>query len=188
MISVEILFLGLALAIDAAVVSFAIGLLHLDSSKSEKIKNALLVSLVFGSFQFLMLWLGSYGGLKFSFSSYGYLFQVVVIGIFFLIASKFVQESLKTETRRLEWGFFPVLLLAFVTSLDALVSGISIGTLPQTEVIAFQVGLLTWIVCLLFYVFSQFFQQIPEKWLLRFAAIIFLILGGSTLIGILQRG
>jgi len=50
MFSLEIALLGFALAVDAAVVTFAIGLLHYDKPSSEKFKRGLLVSLAFGFF------------------------------------------------------------------------------------------------------------------------------------------
>ena len=59
MISLEITVLGLALAVDAAVVSFAMGLLSLKLSLQQKILRGLLITLTFGLFQFLMLWGGS---------------------------------------------------------------------------------------------------------------------------------
>ena len=187
MFSLEIVFLGLALAIDAAVVTFAIGLLQVHLSKAERIKRGLLVASVFGLFQFLMLWLGSYAGYLFSFSSYGYLFQFVIVTIFFLIAFKFIQESISEEDRELEWGFMPLLLLGFATSIDALVSGVSFGTLPQPYVAAGGVGIITFLVCGLFYLISQFFKKIPDKWLLRFAGLIFLILGAQILLAFFYK-
>lgn len=187
MFSLEILLLGSALAIDAAVVTFAIGLLQIHLARGERIKRGVLIASVFGLFQFLMLWLGSYAGYLFSFSSYGYLFQFVVVTIFFLIAFKFIQESLNEEDRELEWGFMPLLLLGFATSIDALVSGVSFGTLPRPYMAAGGVGIITLLVCGLFYLVSQFFRKIPDKWLLRFAGLIFLILGTEILLAFFYK-
>ncbi|WP_408096850.1 manganese efflux pump MntP family protein [Peredibacter sp. HCB2-198] len=187
MFTLEILLLGLALAIDAAVVTFALGLLQVHLSKGERVKRGLMITLAFGIFQFLMLWAGSYAGYLFTFSSYGYLFQFVVATIFFLIAFKFVQESLNEEDRDLEWGLMPLILLGFATSIDALVSGVSFGTLPQPYFAAGSVGIVTFLVCGLFYLISQFFQKIPDKWLLRFAGLIFIILGAEIVLAIFYK-
>lgn len=187
MFSLEILLLGSALAIDAAVVTFAIGLLQAHLSVAEKVKRGILVTLVFGLFQFFMLWAGSYAGYLFTFSSYGYLFQFVVATIFFLIAFKFVQESLNEEDRELEWGIMPLILLGFATSIDALISGVSFGTLPQPYIAAGGVGIITLLVCAIFYLVSQFFRKIPDKWLLRFAGLIFIILGAEILLAIIYK-
>lgn len=177
MFSLEIVLLGLALAIDAAVVTFAIGLLHYEMSPFEKLKRGFLISLAFGIFQFVMLWVGAYAGFLFTFSSYGYYFQFVVALIFFGLALKFVQESLKIEEKKHEWGLIPVVILAFATSIDAMASGVSLGTLPRAYFAAIEVGLITFSVCGGFYFMSQFFRQVPDRWLLRFGAVIFLFLG-----------
>ncbi|HXH29547.1 MAG TPA: manganese efflux pump [Bacteriovoracaceae bacterium] len=188
MFSVEILLLGLALAMDAAVVAFAIGLLHSKISPVKKLQRGLLVALLFGFSQFGMLWLGSYAGYLFSFSSYGYLFQFVVAAIFVLIAVKFFQESLNTEDRNLEWKLVPVLLLAFATSVDALAAGVSFGTLPSSNLAALEVGAITFGASGTFYLISQFLRHIPERWLLRFASLIFLVLGSKIIMEFFNKG
>ncbi len=184
----EIVLLGLALAIDAAVVAFAIGLLNLKLPSSLRWQRGATVALLFGAFQFFMLWLGSWGGYLFSFSSYGYLFQFVVAAIFFLISLKFFQESLKHEERNLEWKILPMLLLGVATSVDALAAGISFGTLPNSTSAALEVGVITVVMAGAFYAFSQFLKQIPERWLLRFASAIFLFLGAQTVWEFFYRG
>jgi manganese efflux pump family protein len=178
MLNLEIVLLGLALATDAAVVAFAIGLLHHNYSFFPKVLRALSVSLVFGVFQFLMLWLGSYGGFFFSFSKYGYLYQLIVAGIFFVIAAKFFYESLETEKKHINDGVMPLLVIGLATSIDALAAGMSFGTLPKSYLVATDIGFITFALCVLFYSLAQFFKNIPEPWLLRFAGIIFLGLGG----------
>lgn len=183
MFSLEITLLGFALAVDAAVVTFAIGLLHYEMPPGEKFKRGLLVSLAFGFFQFAMLWAGAYAGYLFTFSSYGYYFQLVVGIIFFTLSVKFIQESLKDEEKNLHWGFIPVLILAFATSIDAMASGVSLGTIPQAYLSATQVGVITFFVCSSFYFVSQFFRSIPERWLLRISAAIFLFLGAQIFWG-----
>lgn len=188
MFSLEIIFLGLALAIDAAVVAFAIGLLNIKLSPFKKWERGFLVALLFGAFQFAMLWTGSYAGYIFSFSAYGYLFQFVVAAIFILIALKFFQESLSHEERNLEWKMIPMLILAFATSVDALAAGVSFGTLPNSTMAALEVGIITFTMTSAFYMVSQFLHHIPERWLLRFASVIFLILGVQTVWEFFYRG
>ena len=188
MFSPEIILLGLALAIDAAVVTFTIGLLHLDLHLKTRISRAFFVAGVFGLFQFLMMWLGSYGGYLFSFSNYGYLFQLVVASIFILIGAKCFQESFKNEDKVPEWGIWPVMMLGLATSIDALAAGISFGTLPKAYLASMEVGIITFTVCLGFYLLSQIFTKIPERWLLRLAGIIFFVLGGQIIWGIYLKG
>lgn len=188
MFSLEILFLGSALAIDAAVVTFAIGLLSVHLPKRVRLKRALISALTFGLFQFLMMWLGSYGGYLFSFSKFGYLSQFIIGGIFLIIAIKLIQESMEIQERQLEWRITPMIALAMITSIDALASGVSLGTLPKAYLAAMEVGLITFVVCLFFYLISQFFQRIPDRWLLRLAALIFMGLGGDILVGLFGKG
>jgi putative Mn2+ efflux pump MntP len=178
MLSVEILLLGLALALDAAIVSFALSLLHERDTLILKAKNGFLTAFTFGAFQTGMLWLGSHAGYLFTFSSWGHYFQIVVGSIFFFLSFKCFNESSKLEKISVDWGLLPIFLLAFATSIDALVSGISLGTMPQTHFAAGAVGFITFFMCALFYTLGQFLQKIPDKFLLRLAGLIFLFLGG----------
>jgi putative Mn2+ efflux pump MntP len=180
MFSLEIVLLGLALAIDAAVVTFAVGLVHSELSLNHRIRRGFLICLAFGVCQGLMLWLGSYAGYLFTFSSFGYFFQLGIGVIFFGLAVKFIQESMSLDEKKVEWGLLPVIILAFATSIDALASGISLGTVPRPYLAALEVGIITFAVCGAFYLLSQFFKKIPDRWLLRFAAFIFVFLGGQV--------
>lgn len=181
MFTLEIMLLGLALAIDAAVVTFAVSLLHERDTPTMKVKNGFLVSFTFGLFQFLMLWLGSYAGYLFTYSSsFGFYFQIAVGMIFFGLALKCIFESFSLDEKKIEWGVIPVVILAFATSIDALASGIGLGTIPQAHFAAMEVGLITFMVCGSFYFIGQFFRQIPDKWLLRLASVIFLFLAGQV--------
>lgn len=181
MLSLEILLLGVALAIDAAVVTFAVGLLHLELDAAQRFKRGLVISGAFGLFQGIMLWLGSYAGYLFTFSSFGFYFQITIAAIFFGLAVKFLLESMKIEDKHIEWRIVPVAILAFATSIDAMAAGISLGTIPRPELAATSVGLITFFICGCFYAFSSVFRQIPDRWLLRIATLIFLFLGGQTL-------
>jgi putative Mn2+ efflux pump MntP len=177
MFSVEIILLGLALAIDAAVVTFAVGLIHLELTPVKRWKRGVVLASIFGLFQALMLWLGSYTGFLFTFSSFGYFFQFGIGIIFFALALKFVHESIILEKKKIEWSILPVIILSFATSIDAFAAGISLGTLPRAYLAAMEVGVITFALCITFYFLSQYFRQIPDRWLLRFAAVIFIFLG-----------
>lgn len=177
MISLEILLLGLGLAVDAGVVSFALGLTTLEEGNKRRLLKGFFISLVFGFFQFLMIWAGSYGGYLFTFSSYGYLSQVVVCGVFLLLGLKLFGEAQKDEVRDLHWGLLSLLALAIATSLDALAAGISLGALPDSFSAAVEVGVTTFFVCIVFYLFSYLMRSIPHRWLLRLGGVIFSVLG-----------
>ena len=125
MFSLEISLLGIALAIDAAVATFALGLIGLDIRTRHKWIRGIAIAAMFGFFQFLMVWLGSFGGYLFSFSNYGSIFHLVVAAIFIILAIKLFQESNSDEKKEMVWSFTPLLIIAVATSIDALAAGIS---------------------------------------------------------------
>ncbi len=179
MFALEIILLGLALATDAAVVTFAVGLIHGDLDVSTKIKRGAAICLTFGIFQSFMLWLGSYAGYLFSYSNYGFYFRLIVGIIFIGLAIKFIQESLSIEKKHIEWKIIPIFILAFATSIDAMAAGVALGTLPNAHLAALEVGIITSLLCSFFYFLAQFFSQIPDRWLLRLSSLIFLSMGGE---------
>ncbi len=191
MFPLEILILGLALSIDAGIVCFAFGILGLDKPKKLKVYHWLACAVTFGVFQFFMLWLGSYAGYLFSFSSYGHLFQLVVAGTFLLMGMKVLKDSMESnedEEEEMKVEVIPLLILGFVTSIDALAAGISLGTLPKSYEAAILVGFITFVICSLFYLFSQFLKNIPDKWLLRITSVIFFSLGGRIIWDFAAKG
>lgn len=177
MFSLQIVLLGLALAIDAAIVTFAVGLVQKELPMGNRFQRGLYICFLFGFFQALMIWLGANAGYYVAFSGYGYYFQIAVGSVFFYMAYKLVKDSSDVEEKKLEWSFVPVIMLAIATSIDALISGVSLGGLPNTERIALEIGVITFIICGVFYLLSQRFQRVPDKWLLRLAGLIFIVLG-----------
>lgn len=177
MVSLEILLLGLGLAVDAGVVSFALGLTTLDDPLPKRLGKGIVIALTFGLFQFLMLWGGSYGGYLFTFSTYGYLTQIIVCGIFLVLGIKLFQEAQSEKEHSHRIGVLPVLVLALVTSFDALAAGVSLGALPDAGASASQVGLITFGVCVALYGFTFLLTTLPHRWLLRAGGIIFTGLG-----------
>jgi len=181
MLSLEILLLGCALALDAGIASFALGILNLDISIHHKFRRGLIICTLFGFFQFFMLWLGSHAGYYLSFSEYGYLFQLIVASIFIGLGTKVILESFNSDDRTIVWGLGSLLIIASATSLDALISGVSLGTLPYPHWTATEVGIITFLICSLFYGASFVLKSLPSQWLLRFAAFVFYILGGRVI-------
>ena len=179
MFSIETTLLGVALALDAAVVSFALGILSLENLKTEKLFRGVVTCLAFGIFQGLMNWLGSIGGYFLTFSSYGHLFQIIVSLIFLILALRFFQTSFKGEEASINWGLLSVLVLAFATSMDALVAGISMGPLPMAHINSIEIGLITTLICAIAFNLSFYFKALPTHWLLRLASGIFFFLGGK---------
>lgn len=181
MLSLEIFLLGVALALDAGIASFAVGVLNLDLAIHHKFRRGILICTLFGFFQFFMLWLGSHAGYFLSFSKYGYLFQLVVASIFMGIGAKVLRESFEKDKDPIIWGALPLFIMATATSIDALISGVSLGTLPYPHWTATEVGVITFFICSLFYGFSFVLKSLPSQWLLRIAASVFFMLGGRII-------
>lgn len=182
MINWEITFLGLALALDAAIVSFALGICIREKKLGQKILHFLFVSVLFGLFQGFTLWAGSFVGEYFTFSYFGPFFQYLVSVIFLVICFKLLADTFREEIKHVKWGLLSVLILAMATSLDSFAAGVSLATLPKAYVSAFWIGLITLVVCFIFCLTSHFFEKIPEKWMLRFGALIFFILGSQIFV------
>lgn len=190
MLVLDVLILGFALAMDAAVASFAYGVLGAHHTKKQKIGGCLYLASLFGFFQFLMLWLGSVGGYHFTFSDYGHLLQLLIIGIFLIIGSKIIIDSFKTDEddKKMEWSILSTVVVAIATSMDALAAGVSLGTLPQSYLAALEVGGITFLICLLFYFFSQITKSIPDRWLQRVSGLIFVLMGVKILLDYMRLG
>lgn len=182
MINSEITLLGFALALDAAIVSFTLGICIREKLFSSKLLMFLFISLLFGLFQGLTLWVGSLVGEFFTFSYFGPFFQHLVSVIFLVIGLKLLTDTLKDEVKHVEWGLIPILILAVATSLDSFAAGVSLATLPRSYLSATWIGVITFGLCYLFALASHFFEKIPEKWMLRFAALIFFILGSQIFV------
>lgn len=181
MFSIETTLLGVALALDAAVVSFALGVLSLENLKKDRLVRGFLLCLAFGLFQGLMNWLGSRGGYFLTFSAYGHLFHLIVPLIFIILGLKFLQESFSEEKKTFEWGIPSVLMLSIATSLDALAAGVSMGPLPMAHINSMEIGLITFVICVCAYGLSFIFKSLPTQWLLRVASGIFFFLGSRIL-------
>lgn len=179
MISLQIMLMGLALSIDAAIVTFALGLAQKELHMGHRVARGVFLCTIFSVFQALMAWLGAYAGYQVAFSSYGLYFQIAVGSLFFFMAYKMVKDSDSAPSEKSKWGIVPLIILAVATSVDALISGVSLGALPNIGMIAVEIGVITFAVCAFFYLLSQYVQRVPDKWLLRVAGLIFLVLGAQ---------
>lgn len=121
----EILLLAIGLSMDAFAVAIAKGL----ALPKIKIRHALLAGLYFGGFQGVMPLIDYFLGSKFAgvikcFDHWLAFAMLAFIGINMIIES-FKKESSITS----DFSFFPMLLLALATSIDALVAGVSFAIL-----------------------------------------------------------
>ncbi len=122
--------LGVGLAMDALAVSVALGAAERRQFTTRKI---LLTALFFGGFQFLMPGLGWLGG---SFAGhiaqrYGRYFAGVLL---LFIGTKMILER-DPETPP-AFGIWQLTVLAFATSIDALLVGVGYACLGRTAILA----------------------------------------------------
>ncbi len=144
---VEILLIGIGLAMDAFAVSIGKGL----SMKKMNWKKAIIVGLYFGIFQGLMPIIGFF---------LGYSFESLVrqidhwIAFFLLVAigMNMVREALKKdeEGRNDSVAFKVMIILAIATSIDALTIGITFAFL-QVNILtsALIIGVITFLISIL---------------------------------------
>ena len=177
---VQILFLALALSIDAMVVSFSQGLIF----KTQKRKNSLILAFFLGFFQFLMPILGYFC----SVGIYKYLEFIntwIVFGIFMILGIKFIKEAFETKEEEniccLSFGC--LLAFAVATSIDAFGAGISL-CFSHVKVLypAILIGIVTFINSLLGFWFGYLFKNFPAKYLEILGGIILICLAVKAIL------
>ena len=121
-----LIFLGIALAMDAACVSMVNGMVD----KRIKVKQALYIALVFGVFQGGMALIGYLSGNLFLdfISGVDHYLALILLGI---VGGKMIIESLnnKDEANSCDITHKKLFVQAIATSIDALAAGISIAAL-----------------------------------------------------------
>ena len=139
---VEIIFIGIGLAVDAFAVSIANGV----KAKSIKIKYPLRIAFSFGIFQAFMPLIGWLIGtnLKVLISSVDHWVAFILLG---LIGIKMIYESFKIEEDQPLLLSNKVLFLqSIATSIDALIVGTSLAFLNYPIVISvILIGLITFL-------------------------------------------
>lgn len=171
---VEVIFLAIALGIDCCVVSFSQGLIF----TSSKVQNSLKLALVMGVFQ---------GGMP----VIGYMFanlvskyveaysQWLVFAIFMILGLKFIIEALikKEEQKICCLGWACLISMGIATSIDALVSGVSLS-FSDTKLLVptLIIGFASFVMSLMGFWFGNLFKKFPSKYLE--------ILGGLILCGL----
>ena len=177
---VQILFLALALSIDAMVVSFSQGLIF----KKQKRKNSLILAFFLGFFQFLMPILGYFGSLP----VYKYLQFIntwIVFIIFMLLGIKFIKEAFdeKEDETICNLSLGCLLAFAIATSIDAFGAGISLCfSHVKVWFPSILIGVVTFINSLLGFWFGYLFKNFPTKYLEIFGGIILIGLAIKAII------
>ena len=176
---VEILFLAVALSIDAMVVSFSQGLIF----KAQKRKNSLMLAFFLGFFQFLMPVLGYYC----SIGVYKYLEFInkwIVFVIFLALGIKFILEVFEKKEEKsiccLSLGCLTAFAIA--TSIDAFGAGITL-CFSHVKILfpSIIIGIITFLNSLLGFWFGYLFKRFPAKYLQIIGGIILITLGIEAL-------
>lgn len=175
---VEILLIGISLAMDAFAVSIVKGL----SFKKVSIFEALKISLYFGFFQAIMPLFGYLLGIGFSefVSRIDHWIAFVALGI---IGFNMIKESSEDVEANSDTSFKTMILLSIATSIDALVIGVTFSFLKVNIIRASTIiGLTTCIICIIGVLIGHI---VGKKFGARanlFGGIVLILIGLKTLL------
>ncbi|MBE7713241.1 MAG: manganese efflux pump [Cyanobacteria bacterium SIG26] len=170
---IDIVLLAIALGIDCLVVSFSQGLIF----NCCKLKNSLSLAFIMGLFQGVMPVIG-YMGIN---SLYEYLVPYskwIVFAIFFILGSKFIYEAFQPKEEEVCCiGIKCLIGLGIATSIDALVSGISLK-LTNTSLLlsCIVIGLVSFIMSFVGFWSGNYIKNIRPKFLEVAGGVILLLL------------
>lgn len=145
--ALEILLIGIGLAMDAFAVSICKGL----SMKSMSWKKAIIVGLYFGVFQALMPVIGFFLGATFE----GVVTQVdhwIAFGLLTFIGINMLKEAFGKDEENHDDNvdFKTMSMLAIATSIDALAVGITFAFLKVNMILAsLMIGIVTFAICVI---------------------------------------
>jgi len=177
---IDIIFLAIALSIDACVVSFSNGLIFTQNKRI----NSLMLATAVGFFQFLMPIIGYF--MAQSINKYVEPYDHwIVFGIFLLLGVKFIHDALKEkEEDKIDCYlcFKYILVVSIATSIDALGAGVSIA-FSGTKILlpAIIIGVVTFINSLLGFWGGYLFKTFPTKNLEISGGVILILLAFKTL-------
>ena len=172
---IEIILIGLSLAMDAFTVSVCKGI------KSFSIKNGIIVSFTFSLFQFIMPIIGFYLGsiLNDRLINYNTYFSSVIL---IIIGILMIKENEISELDN-KLNFSELFLLAIATSIDALVIGISFSFIKTNMLIsAIIIGIITFIVCIIGFFMGSLFNKKYHQYSNYIGGITLIILGIKLLL------
>ena len=175
---IEILFLAVALSIDACVVAFAYGLVF----KSQRTKNSLLLATFCGFFQGLMPVIGYFSIKSFTANIEQYS-NLIVFTIFLLLGINFIKDALKEDCEEICClGIKCLFSVAFATSIDALAAGASLA-LEHVSIWmpVLLIAIITFANTMLGFWAGNFMKKFPAKFLKFFAAGVLIFLAIKAL-------
>ncbi len=176
----SIFLIGVALSMDAFAVGISCGVIK----RKSEIVFPLKISFSFGFFQFGMVILGYFLGLKLLnfISQYDHWVSFLIL---FLIGLKMIYESFKIEEEKKinPEEFKTLLLLSFATSIDAFAVGISLSLLKIKILFpSILIGITTFILTLISVFSGRCLGKIFKKGAEIFGGLILIFIGIKILI------
>jgi len=181
-IIIQLIVLSVSLALDAVSVSVAGGV----EVKQAKLKHAVRIAFVFGLFQAMMPLLGWKVGntLTFAVSSYApWIAFILLTGIGLIMIREAKEE--KKEKNKSILSYKTLLLLAFATSIDAFVVGISLGLIKIPLLLAVSViGTITFLLCIPAFLFGSHLNRYFEGKLELLGGVALILIGLKILLSV----
>lgn len=169
----ELFLTSLSLSMDAFTASICKGL----SNTKNKLKNSLIISLSFGTFQALMPLIGYYLGNIMSDKIIKYDHYIALI-LLTLIGVSMIRESKEKEVVNTNINFKEILVLSIATSVDALVIGITLSFLKVNILTSVSfIGIITSIVCFIGFYLGNIIGNKLNKYSKILGGIILIIIG-----------
>lgn len=176
---IDVLFLAIALSIDATAVAFAYGMCF----NEKRLKNSLSLAGFCGVFQGIMPIIGyfiltSYTDLLEPFSKW------IVFTIFLLLGLNIIKEAIKSECEELKCLDLKCLFaIAIATSIDALAAGAGLA-LEKVSILkaSLLIAVVTFINTLLGFWEGNTLKKFPTKVLKIFAGLLLILLAVKALV------
>lgn len=168
----EMILTGLSLSMDAFTVSICKGL----SSKKKNNYHAIIISLYFSIFQFIMPLLGYYIGNIFNDKIIYY--NPYISMILLIIIGSLIYKEDNLDNIEDNISFKEMFFLAIATSIDAFVIGISFSFLKVNIISScLIIGIITFIMCYIGYFVGNILNHKFNKYSNKIAGIILIIIG-----------
>ena len=176
---IEILLLGISVAMDAFAVSICKGM-----TSEKKLKTAVSCGIWFSVFQMLMPTIGFLVGTLFVDLIEKFDHWVVFV-LLALLGANMIKEAFSKDKENVknDTSFKEMLLLSLATSIDALAVGISLALVKTNIVLAIgTIGLVTFAFCFVGAVIGQKLGEKHKKQASALGGIILILLGIKILI------
>lgn len=169
----ELFLTSLSLSMDAFAASVCKGL----SNTKNKLKNSLIISLSFGTFQALMPLIGYYLGNIMSDKIIKYDHYIALI-LLTLIGISMIKESKENDNINNNITIKEIIILSIATSIDALVVGITLSFLQVNIFLSVSfIGITTAFICLIGFYLGNFIGNRLNKYSKLLGGIILITIG-----------